>query len=231
MAPPTRQPSLDNDSLSIATSTSPSVSVTEEFSPSATKRGFLKRQQTNSSEFLVQGAQFLDDESFVGTVSTTQLTSTGGQSYSVRWEDEDNGDENTLSSTHHTHFREERGSARRSERTLAPRSESSLSVCSRASSCFADSVPEGSLSLTFFQASPLVMYPEGEESLEPCSVESLEVEREQEMIAHSILSMNPAVQIKFEMATLNRFGAFFSMGKERALHFSCHGGANGKEAA
>ena len=75
------------------------------------------------------------------------------------------------------------------------------------------------------------MYPEGEESLEPCSVESLEVEREQEMIAHSILSMNPAVQIKFEMATLNRFGAFFSMGKERALHFSCHGGANGKEAA
>jgi hypothetical protein len=85
-------------------------------------------------------------------------------------------------------------------------------------------------SLTLQSSTPFAQcYRDSDETLEPYSVESLDVDREQEVITRCIHTINPAIQIKFEMATVERFGTFFAMGKGRALHFSCHGGSNGKE--
>ena len=140
---------------------------------------------------------------------------TSRSQHSVRWGDEDSlfsANSFHTSSNHQLH-----GSSKHTTLTA-----DATSVSSSCCSSLAVTSSDEKNTLFFFQASPLIS--KDRETLQPYSVDSLDIDSEQTVVRRSIQEVNPTVQVRFEVATTEAFGKFIALGQGRVLHFSCHGG-------
>ena len=81
------------------------------------------------------------------------------------------------------------------------------------------------MSLTVFQAAPLVYWPPG--GREISSLEFLDLDAERKILTDSLKEVEhndvPKIVLDFQVATVDSIGKFLAYSNAEVIHFSCHG--------